>query len=176
MQTWKEITGYEGAYSVSNDGLIRNDRTMVILHPAITYGYCHVSLYRADGSHANRRVHRAVADAFLGLRPVGTQINHRNGIKTDNDIGNLEYVTPKENIHHSMRVNGTHCRAQNGRTKLSLFAISEIRRRYKRRVVTQDMLAGEFGVNRGHISQIILGKSPWPSMIIPQLPRKKVKR
>lgn len=48
--------------------------------------------------------HRLVFESFVGKIPKGMEINHINGIKTDNRLENLECVTPKQNIHHAMKL------------------------------------------------------------------------
>lgn len=78
-------------------GLIRNARTGWVTlgcrRPAGT-GYCIVKVRNKPV-----RVHRLVADAFLG--PSHLMVNHRNGIKYDNRIENLEYVTNAQNVKHA---------------------------------------------------------------------------
>ena len=51
-------------------------------------------------------VHRLVVMAFISDIPVGMVINHKNGIKTDNRVENLEIVTQKQNVHHAINVLG----------------------------------------------------------------------
>lgn len=65
-------------------------------------GYLRVTL-SVDGKRRNLFVHHLIAEAFHGPRPDGLQLNHRNGIKTDNRPENLEYVTAKENMQHAIR-------------------------------------------------------------------------
>jgi hypothetical protein len=50
--------------------------------------------------------HRVVAESFLGPRPAGMVVNHRNGKRDDNRIENLEYVTSSANTSHSFRDGG----------------------------------------------------------------------
>jgi len=54
--------------------------------------------------HKDVKVHRLVAKAFIKDGPVGEQVNHKNGIKDDNNVGNLEWCTARENILHKFRI------------------------------------------------------------------------
>jgi hypothetical protein len=89
-------------YSVSKNGLVRNDRTNFILKPYLgDRGYCKVSL--SENSNTKKvKIHRLVALMFckndygdLGI------VNHINGIKTDNRAENLEWITQTENLNHA---------------------------------------------------------------------------
>lgn len=67
-------------------------------HPS---GYLYVGMYIGKGGGKQRlwrRVHRLVADAFLGGIPKGYEVDHKNGIKTDNRLGNLRVITHRENV------------------------------------------------------------------------------
>lgn len=98
-EVWKPITGYELMYSVSNLGNIRNDTTGLNLKPWKNWeGYLLVDLY-SNGKATHKSVHRLVAEAFLGSKH-GMQVNHKNEVKSDNRLGNLEWVTQKENINY----------------------------------------------------------------------------
>lgn len=66
-------------------------------------GYVTVSLSR-DGRYVTRTVHSLIAETFLGPRPDGCEVNHRSGIKTDNELRNLEWMTPLENTHHAISI------------------------------------------------------------------------
>jgi hypothetical protein len=48
-------------------------------------------------------VHAMVAEAFIGPCPAGLEVNHRNGVKIDNAVANLEYMTHSKNLFHAVR-------------------------------------------------------------------------
>lgn len=111
-EIWKDVPGMEGRFQVSNCGRVRSlDRETVgkngfprrlrgrILKPIKhTHGYVCACLDRQQ----RFLVHRLVMMAFVGKSPEGmTDVNHRNGIKTDNRLDNLEYCTRQHNVDHA---------------------------------------------------------------------------
>lgn len=94
-----------GRYEASSTGLIRHAKRKQIRRTGKRNGYFAVTIAACVGQP--RRligVHRLVTNAFLGPCPIGHEVNHKNCIKTDNSIENLEYVTPSENAKHGYRV------------------------------------------------------------------------
>ena len=87
-------------YEVSNTGMIRNTNSEVILKLGDWQGYSRVTLY-ADKKYYPVKVHRLVALAFIPNPGIKPQINHINGNKKCNWVGNLEWTTAKENIRHA---------------------------------------------------------------------------
>ena len=99
IETWKDIFDYENIYQISNKGNVRNIRTNKMLKPCVNSDGYYTVLLSKDGKSKSFKVHRLVATHFL--KEVKIQVNHKNGIKTDNNVDNLEFVTMHENIIHS---------------------------------------------------------------------------
>lgn len=122
VEEWKDIKGFEGFYKVSNLGRVKSLSRVVntykgtkrngerILKPKrklMKNSYLTVCMSR-KGMITTAQVHVLVADAFLPKPNCKVEVNHKNGIKSDNRAENLEWVTRKQNILHSARVLGQH--------------------------------------------------------------------
>ena len=109
-ETWKPVLGYDGLYEVSNYGRVwtlaktgRAARKHLLSPQQNTKGYCRITL-RKNGVAQSSVVHRLVLLAFVGPCPsLYHECNHKNGIKWDNRLRNLEWVTRKENNAHAVR-------------------------------------------------------------------------
>jgi NUMOD4 motif-containing protein/HNH endonuclease len=166
-ERWLPIEGFEGIYEVSDLGRVRR----VFTRKATKYkaghiltptrhrsGYRKVILSNAPAK-SQRTMHAIVARAFLGPRPDGCDINHKNGNKTDNRADNLEYISRMGNIHHAMNVLGhSNAGERHGQatlTKEKVVAIRSLRERGK----TLSEIANQFGICFQTVSCIARRKS-----------------
>ncbi len=117
-EIWRDIEGYEGLYQVSNLGSMKSCDKIVkfknggkreykslILKPTVANtGYFVVSLHKNNKRNLVL-IHRLVAKAFIPNPERKPEVNHKNGIKTDNRVENLEWVTGAENKKHAYDTN-----------------------------------------------------------------------
>jgi len=127
-EIWRRVVmeGFSEWYAVSNKGRAKCTNWRIgstpglILKQSINHkGYPMVG-FSLNCEKKTISVHKLVTAAFIGECPDGYQVNHKNGNKKDNNIENLEYVTPSYNIIHSYENLGrTRMRGSlNGHSKL----------------------------------------------------------
>lgn len=169
---WKVVVRngkvYEN-YQVSDSGIVRSlDRIEVCygmtrkrsgriltLH-SDKDGYLYCGLY-SEGNGVSCRVHRIVMESFEG-GSAGMEVNHINGVKTDNSLINLEYCTSKENSQHSHNVLNMQNGEDGSKAILTNTQVIEIKERLVNAVRgTQRRLAEEYGVHFSTISKIAKG-------------------
>lgn len=164
-EIWKSVAEFEGIYSVSSLGRVRRDkggkgaRAGIILRPAINpKGYRMVTLHN-NGFKRSRSVHTLVAGAFLGPRPVGLEVNHKDGDKLNNASSNLEYVSGKANVRHAWENNLVRKRVGEKTNSCKLTARKVKNIRALKGKFSARKVATKYGVVKSTIQNIWNGKT-----------------
>ena len=97
-----DIEGYEGLYTIDEDGVIRSSARNIEMKHNCSGPYKKINLYR-DGKYKSFLVHRLIATAFLPNPDNKREVNHIDGDKHNNSINNLEWATPSENVNHALK-------------------------------------------------------------------------
>lgn len=169
MENWKPIPNYEGIYEVSDAGQVKriaggsnNAKPGRILRPGPRAGYLYVQLCR-HGHVNHQAIHRLVIEAFVGPISEGLQVNHKNGVRGDNRLENLEIMTASQNHLHSFRELGRKPSggrlpgSTNPNAKLTEEKVREIRRLWDEKPAWgyQQELARQFEVDDVTINHVI---------------------
>jgi hypothetical protein len=153
----KPIDGYEDRYSVTPDGKVWSilKRKFLSCKPRFD-GYIPVSLHDGNGFKM-KLTHVLVADAFLPPRPSSKhEVNHKDGNKSNNAVGNLEWMTRAENLNHAFGMGLSRSGEDHHAVKLTDAQISEIKSLGKS--IPQSKIARQFNVGQSHISRILNNK------------------
>lgn len=162
-EIYKDIIGYEGLYQVSNLGKVKrlnyrgSEKERSLKNYLSSIGYYKICLSK-NGKVTTVNIHRLISQAFIPNPYNKPQVNHINGIKSDNRIENLEWVTCKENIEHAHKIGLINSSKGEDRTfaKLTEKQVLEIRKIGK--LKTQVELAKIYNVNQSLISYVLNNK------------------
>lgn len=157
-EEWRPINGFKD-YEVSNYGRVKSfkGKTPRILRPAFRVQYLYVGFF-VGGRAKSYAVHALVASAFLPNPEGKPQVGHLDGCKLNNFVGNLKWMTSKENVRHAF-ASGT---AKSGVAHRSAKIKSEADIIYIRENpdnLTRGQLAEKFGVCISTIKYIRRRKS-----------------
>lgn len=173
MEEWKGVKGYEGIYEVSTYGQIKSLDRMIfnknkkyqkangtlLKFKKTKEGYYSCVLYNNERKKAYLLVHRVVAQNFISKTEEQIQVNHKNGVKTDNRVENLEWVTRKENIDHSIENGLTKIGSDSTSSKLKDNQVLEIRELFSSQKYSYSELGRMFNVDGAGIGRIIRGET-----------------
>jgi DNA-binding transcriptional regulator YiaG len=165
-ETWRPVPEFEHLYSVSSLGRIQRTAggkgvragRILKVRPKKS-GHLRVVLCK-NGVVTEKSIHQLVALAFIGPRPQGKEVNHVDRVPDNNRSTNLEYLTPIENVRHSIdniraaRFKRTHC----VHAKLSPDNIRQVRQMFNDGVKTKT-IARIFNVHYNTVRAIFNGKA-----------------
>ena len=174
-EQWKAVKGWTGVYEVSDLGRVRrikpypkfggyiNAKVPRLLKATIDWhGYAIVELNDVPRV-ARKKVHIIVAEAFIGQRPNGLEINHKDRNRANNVVRNLEYVTHSQNVAHSYtfteRMKNVSRGMDHYNRKLTERDVKQIRKELsagKRGIGTS--LSKKYGISQSVISEIKHGR------------------
>lgn len=182
-EIWKDIPGYEGLYQASTLGNIRSLPKSDIRHTKRAtsvwnvsgkilkgrvgrHGYLIVAIYK-NQTRCDISIHRLICLTFLDNPEQKPYVNHKNCIKYDNRLENLEWCTQKENIAHAWAngkmktCKGKFLGTKSVHSKLTEDQVVEMRTLYASGGYTHKYFADKYNMSRRHIGDII-NKICWP--------------
>lgn len=156
----KEIEGYEGRYSITKEGEVYSHiRNRNLVPYKDSNGYFMIGL-RKDGNRKMYKLHRIIAEHFIPNLDNKPQVNHKNGIKVDNNLDNLEWVTNAENVQHAFD-NGLAVGLKGEKNPSSILTeadVKEIRDLIKEGMKLKE-IASSYNISRRSINNIKLNRT-----------------
>lgn len=163
-EVWKEIDGFNGYY-VSNLGRVKStkqNKNIILKNRTITPNknnkyylpYQQVVLY-LDGKQNTKMIHRLVAEAFILNIDNKPQVHHIDNNVKNNNVNNLEWCTPSENVNYTLGYRKENRGVDNNKSKLNEEDVIKIRYLYSNGNITQRELAKMFNVTQPNIKEIV---------------------
>lgn len=175
-ETWRPIENSD-SYEVSDRGRVRYfahknrlyrgetpifEPTIVNSHVSMR-GYSFTTIkFNNSSRRVPKTIHRLVAKAFIPNPENKPQVNHKNGIKTDNHVDNLDWMTGPENIAHALlRNNGCYWAPKGEKTGSAKLTEDDVRhiREQVSKGISQKEMASFYKVTTAAINKIVRFKS-----------------
>jgi hypothetical protein len=172
MEIFKDVKGYEGIYQVSNFGRVKSlerkvrhsqggykiVKEKIMKSASVSRGYLSVDLSK-NGESKNFLIHRLILIAFLFNPENKRTVNHINGIKTDNRLSNLEWMTDSENTCHAYKIGlKTNIGENHILSKLKNIEVTQIKDLLRCGRFKQYEIAKFYGISKYTVSLISCGK------------------
>jgi hypothetical protein len=171
-EVWKDIKDYEGLYQISSWGRVKSlsrrmwvgrgwtiSKEKILRAHNTGKGYLQ-TFFTKDYKKYYPLIHRLVAEVFIQNPLNLPDINHKDGNKSNNYVNNLEWCTKKQNTQYGIKLGLIKITGDdNGNSKLKKDFVMEIIKKHRTENYTQQQLADEYGVCRGHIGRIVNNKS-----------------
>ena len=163
IEKWKEIKEFK-KYKISSEGRIKsfhkyaktNNRILKKCLDKNGYEIIHLSNKKFNKI---KKVHRLVAIAFIQNIKNKPQINHKNGIKIDNSINNLEWCTLKENLIHARIILNLQNNGENNpNVKINYKIAKKIKKEYLLKKITRKKLGEKYKISKSTIDRILTNK------------------
>jgi len=160
-----DIKGFEGLYSINRKGEVLSVRRNKLLKHNLQkgrYRYYRVGLFK-NRKQKTKRIHALLAETFIPNPNNFPEVNHINGIKTDNELENLEWVTHDGNMKHANQTGlfNKHTQKSNARImglqnrKISYYEATKMRELYESKKYNQRQLARMYGICFQNVSLIV---------------------
>lgn len=130
IEKWRPIEGYEGLYEVSDWGRVKSlekvdslghlRKEKILKSIKNNKGYIKVNLCK-DGERKNCTVHRLVAQAFIPNPDNLPCVNHKDEVKTNNHVGNLEFCSHQYNSTYGTAIQRRVEKTINGKLSKSVY-------------------------------------------------------
>lgn len=177
-EIWKDIKGFEGFYQASNLGRIKSSewkvwggksfylkKGRILKQSKNQNGYMKIE-FMVESVLTRHKVHRLVLSAFIPNPENKYAVNHKNGIKHDNRLENLEWCNKSENMKHAYEMGLIERAGDRVKCHLKLTDehVIEIRTRFTPFVLTSSMLAKEYCVSKSTIEGLLFNKNKRPHL------------
>lgn len=178
-QEWFEIPGFNGVYSINAKGDVKNNGIRPHKTGRKPSGRILKATINAEGywwiplrGHIDRMkqrsysIHRLLAITFIPNPDNKPCINHKNSIRSDNSLENLEWCTFSENNSHAHRVGGQrkYIGQRHNQARLSDSQVIEIRKTFQKRKRMMPDFMKNYGVSKGCITAIVDNKT-WKHLL-----------